>query len=96
MIRKYYALICADAKTEHHELRFEHHPTIKEVLQELHCVVRVRQNMAMPLIVNIQHYSHVSGQEQELFNETTIFHYARDRMWMRIYCPMHAENKLEI
>jgi hypothetical protein len=90
--RNYNALVTTSEGTVNYELTFEHHPSVKEVLETLHTAVQKKNELAVPLLVNIQRDVHASGQEQQLFNESTIFHYGRDGAWLRIYCPLYTNE----
>jgi hypothetical protein len=89
--RNYNALVTTSAGTSNFRLKFDAHPTVGEVLNNLY-VVAQSNGEALPLIANITYYAHVVGQENELFNESTIFHYARDGAWLRIFCPLYSNE----
>jgi len=95
----YCALITTLSGTEHYELVFEHLPSLSEVLTSVHEKVEDRQPQAIPLLTSVRSYTHVVGQDDQLFNDTTVFHYDRDGVWLRIYCPKlldsHSLKELE-
>ena len=92
--RLYNALVTTTSNgTIAYELRFAYHPTVSEVLRDLQ--YQIKEKEALTLLEDLIHYVHVGGQEKELFNETTIFHYAKNGSWLRIYCPLFSSSKIE-
>lgn len=86
-VRIYHALVTTPESTLQYELMFEHRPCVREVLEELNSRVLYRQPKASELTVNIIRQAHVSGQEEQEFNECVVFLHTLGDSWLRIYCP---------
>jgi len=84
----YYVVIVTPQSRQHYKLEFEFNPTIKEVLDTLAKQPHVKETFA--LTVNILKQVHASGQEQQLFNESTEFECAVGSSWLRIVCPQNV------
>jgi hypothetical protein len=84
----YYVVMVTPVRTQHATLRFDSNPTLKQVLEELESQPHTSETLA--LTVNIKQQVHTSGQEQELFNESSTFEYKVDKSWLRIVCPLHV------
>ena len=84
----YYVVMVTPKRTQHFTLKFDRNPTITQVLEGLRNQPHTPETFE--LTVNIIQQVHVSGQEQELFNESTTFEYAVGKSWLRIVCPLHV------
>jgi hypothetical protein len=85
--RIYHALVTTPQATLQYELHFERPPCVREVLSRLHERVKSRQESAIELTVNIMRQAHVTGQEEQEFNESVVFLHTLGDSWLRIYCP---------
>jgi hypothetical protein len=84
----YYVVMVTPVRTQHFTLRFDSNPTVKEVLYELSTQPHTPETLA--LTVNSMRMLHASGQEHELFNESSTFEYKIEKSWLRIVCPLHV------
>lgn len=86
-VRIYHALVTSPTSTLKYVLGFGHTPGLRVLLNRLHELVTTCQPDAQEITVNTMRQLHVSGQEEQEFNESEVFSHSLGKSKLRIYLP---------